>query len=457
MKPSLPQGTRDFGIQEMRKRQYIIETIRRNFELYGYQALETPALENLNTLMGKYGDEGDRLLFKVLNNGLNHPSKEKQVREGFDKILSGKNSTDITERALRYDLTIPFARYVAMNHQQLPFPFKRYQIQPVWRADRPQRGRYREFYQCDADVVGSNALINEVELVQIYDQTFAQLGIRASIAVNNRKILFGMAQVAGCPEKLTDLTIAIDKLDKIGKSGVLQELTEKGIDTKAQAIIEQFLVLQGQPEYVLNILYELLATSEIGLKGIAELQQVFAYLHQQPLVNEVKIDLTLARGLDYYTGCIFEAKALDVQMGSIGGGGRYDDLTGTFGLKGMSGVGISFGLDRIFDVMQELGLLDKANESNGTRLLFVNFGEQCEQYAFACADKLRKAGIAVEIYPEKAKLDKQLKYANAKHIPFVAFVGEEEISNQTIKLKNMDTRQELTASAGDLIGLLDIL
>lgn len=450
MKPTIPQGTRDFGPIEVRKRQYIINTIREQFEQFGYQPLETPVLENLQTLIGKYGEEGDKLMFKILNNGLSNPDKHTEARTAFEMILAGKNTAKITERALRYDLTIPFARYVVMNQGNLTFPFKRYQIQPVWRADRPQKGRYREFFQCDVDVIGTTSLINEAELTQIYDRVFAQLGFRAAIHINNRKILAGIAQTAGIDNQLTSMTMAIDKLDKIGRDGVLKELDDRGIPHAAQTLIADFLNLTGDNQHIIGRLENLLKDSDIGQKGIAELQTLFRYLSAISFTNPVVLDITLARGLDYYTGTIFEAKALDVEMGSIGGGGRYDDLTGTFGLKGMSGVGVSFGLDRICDVMESLHLFETLNSDAPVKALFINFGDESEFYALQCLQRLRQVGIAAEIYPEKAKLDKQMKFANAKNVPYVVFTGQEEMNSQTVKVKNMATGEQFTLPAADL-------
>lgn len=450
MKPTIPQGTRDFGPAEVRKRQYIIGIIKNQFEQFGYQPLETPVVENLQTLIGKYGEEGDKLMFKILNNGLSNPEKHAEARDAFETILAGKNNPKITERALRYDLTIPFARYVVMNQGTLVFPFKRYQIQAVWRADRPQKGRYREFYQCDADVIGTTSLLNEAELTQIYDRAFAQLGFRAAIHINNRKILAGIAETAQISHKLTEMTIAIDKLDKIGIEGVQKELGERGISEQAQIVIADFLALSGSNEHILQQLENRLQHSEIGQKGIAELQTLFRYLAAAQFTNPIILDLTLARGLDYYTGTIYEAKALDVSIGSIGGGGRYDDLTGTFGLKNMSGVGISFGLDRIYDVMTSLNLFEKLDNESTLKALFINFGDEAELYAFQCLQELRKMGIAAEIYPEKVKLDKQMKFANAKNIPYVVFTGQEEINTQTVKVKNMTSGEQIAIPIKDL-------
>ena len=430
-KPSIPQGTRDFPADVIRKRNHIFSTIRSVFELYGFEPLETPAMENLDTLMGKYGDEGDKLIFKILNNGLDNPAKQDQARKDFETILSGKNNKSITERALRYDLTIPFARYVAMNHGQLTFPFKRYQVQPVWRADRPQRGRYREFYQCDADVVGSLSLTNEAELASIYATAFKRLGVSVSIRVNNRKILAALANLCGGPAYMVDITVAIDKLDKIGMDKVKEELLAKGLTATQIETIEQYLQISGTEEEKLCRAEALLGQDPEGAKGIEELR----YLHSfHPGLLET--DLTLARGLNYYTGTIFEVKAVGVQMGSIGGGGRYDDLTGLFGVNGVPGVGISFGVDRIYDVMEELGLMPK-DIATGTKILFFNLGEAESRQCLKLMQALREKGIACELFHEKAKFDKQFKYAEKKNIPYVAILGEEELNTGTVMLKNL--------------------
>lgn len=450
MKPTLPSGTRDFSPAEVRKRQYITNLIRQTFEQFGYEPLETPAMENLDTLMGKYGDEGDKLIFKILNNGLDNPDKRNKTLAGFEEVLSGKNTKTITERALRYDLTIPFARYVVMNQGKLAMPFKRYQIQPVWRADRPQKGRYREFYQCDADAIGTTSLLNEAELVQIYDRVYAQLGISVRILVNNRKILAGIAEVCGMTDKFTDLTVAIDKLDKIGIDGVSTELLSKGIDGQALQTIQSFLQFEGDNQTALALLTEKLQTSDIGKKGIAELQTLFTYLNSVRLQNPIGIDITLARGLNYYTGCIFEVKTDAVKIGSLGGGGRYDDLTGTFGLKGLSGVGISFGLDRIYDVLDELNLFPQ-EAGTAVKVLFVNFGDELEQYAFTTLQQFRAKGIPAEIYPEAAKIKKQMDYANAKQIPYVIFCGETELQTGRVAVKNMLSGEQQDLSISDAL------
>jgi histidyl-tRNA synthetase len=428
-KPSLPQGTRDFGPETVRKRKYILDTIRQIFELYGYQPLETPAMELLDTLMGKYGEEGDKLIFKILNNGLDRAAAD-AVHTFEEMLLKKKNDPRITERALRYDLTIPFARYVAMNHNQLTLPFKRYQIQPVWRADRPQRGRYREFYQCDADVVGSRSLLNEVELASIYQTAFNQLRIPVEIRINHRKILAALADVCGGADKMTDITVAIDKLDKIGIEKVRAELIDRGLNDTQVATIRNYLAIQGPNTEKLEALETLFAKNETGHQGIADIKYILKY---NPGLT---IDLTLARGLNYYTGAIFEVKALNVNMGSIGGGGRYDDLTGTFGVPGIPGVGISFGVDRIYDVMEEAKLFP-ADVHAGTRVLFFNLGEAEAEAAFDLLQKLRANAIPAELYHEPAKFDKQFKYAEKKGIPFAVIIGSAELGSKTAKLKDL--------------------
>ncbi len=430
---SIPQGTRDFSADVVRKRNYIFSTIRAVFETYGYEPLETPAMENLDTLMGKYGNEGDKLIFKILNNGLDNPEKNDQARKNFEEVLGGKNNTGITERALRYDLTIPFARYVAMNHGKLNFPFKRFQIQPVWRADRPQRGRYREFYQCDADVVGSNSLMNEVELTAMYKMVFSRLGVNVSIKLNNRKVLAALANLCGGPHFMTDITVAIDKLDKIGMEKVKAELLSKGLNNEQVDMIEKYLQINGSNKDKIEAATRLLGHDDEGKKGLEELSYILSFFPQT-----VDIDFTLARGLNYYTGTIFEVKALEVQMGSIGGGGRYDDLTGTFGVKGIPGVGISFGVDRIYDVMEELKLMPE-QLNKGTRALFFNMGEEESVVAFHIMQTLREKGISSELYYEKAKFDKQFKYAEKKNIAFAVFMGADEISSNTALVKNLET------------------
>jgi len=448
-KPSLPQGTRDFNAATVQKRQYIFQTIRSVFETYGFQPLETPSMENLDTLMGKYGEEGDKLIFKILNNGLDNPQKRAQIDEGWEKVLSGKNNTTITERALRYDLTIPFARYVAMNHGQLTFPFKRYQIQPVWRADRPQKGRYREFYQCDADVVGSDSLLNEVDLLAIYVTAFEKLKLPVEIKMNNRKILLGLAQVCGGEEKLIDLTIAIDKLDKIGWEKVKEELTNKGFNDAQQSVVECYLNISGNNEEKIKQLALLLGDNENGKKGIEELQYVLSYHQSTGMDKHLVADFTLARGLNYYTGLIFEVKAIDAQMGSIGGGGRYNDLTSLFGVPNIPGVGISFGVDRIYDVLEEKNLFP-ASIDQGTQVLFFNLGEAEAKVAYAQMMLLRDKKIACEMYPEKSKFDKQFKYAEKKGIPNIVIIGTDEVSNQTCSIKNLATGQQTNVAFKDL-------
>jgi len=442
-KPSLPQGTRDFNAATVQKRQYIFQTIRTVFELYGFQPLETPAMEQLDTLMGKYGEEGDKLIFKILNNGLDNPQKAAATGEGFQKILEGKSSTQITERALRYDLTIPFARYVAMNHGSLSFPFKRYQIQPVWRADRPQKGRYREFYQCDADIVGSDSLLNEVELTAIYLTVFKQLQLDVEVKINNRKILLGLAQVCGGANKMMDLTIAIDKLDKIGWEKVAEELERKGFTAAQQKIIQAYLEIEGTNEAKLTQLGLLLNGNENAAKGIEEIQYVLDYHASSGLSKNVVADFTLARGLNYYTGLIFEVKAIDAEMGSIGGGGRYNDLTSLFGVPNVPGVGISFGVDRIYDVLEEKNLFPASVEQN-TKILFFNLGDQEAKEAYQLMAALRAKKIACEIYPDKSKFDKQFKYAEKKGIPNIIIIGSDELSKRECTLKNLNTGTQQT-------------
>ena len=453
-KPSLPQGTRDFGPAVVRKRKYILDTIREVFELYGFQPLETPAMEQLDTLMGKYGEEGDKLIFKILNNGLGDPKNIDKARTAFEKVLQGRNDKDLTERALRYDLTIPFARYVAMNHGQLTFPFKRYQIQPVWRADRPQKGRYREFYQCDADVVGSYSLLNEVELAAIYRGVFKKLGIPVELRINNRKILAALAEVCGGAEKMVDITVAIDKLDKIGLEKVKEELTQRGLNNQQITAIEQYLGIAGSNEEKLAALKTLFAANETGLKGIEELEFLLNYESSIPGSSASQappiVDLTLARGLNYYTGTIFEVKAIGVQMGSIGGGGRYDDLTGTFGVPNIPGVGVSFGVDRIYDVMEELKAFPE-DVHTGTRVLFFNLGENESRTVFSLLQRLRANGIAAELYHETAKFDKQFKYAEKKGIRYAVMLGGEELATQNVKVKDLQTGQQETMTFDQLL------
>lgn len=456
-KPSLPQGTRDFSASVVRKRNYIFNTIRSVFELYGFEPLETPAMENLETLMGKYGEEGDKLIFKILNNGLDNQDKLQKTQDGFAKIIEGKSSKDITERALRYDLTIPFARYVAMNHTQLVMPFKRYQIQPVWRADRPQRGRYREFYQCDADIVGSKSLINEVELANIYATVFNKLGIGVEIKINSRKILQALAEVCGGADKLIDITVAIDKLDKIGIDKVKQELAQRGLNDSQVNIIEQYLLIDGTNEQKLAAIKTLVAANAIGEQGVAEIEFVLNY--QSSTINDkLSIDFTLARGLNYYTGIIFEVKANNVQMGSIGGGGRYDDLTSLFGVPNISGVGVSFGVDRIYDVMEELKLFPASVEqTTTTQILFFNLGDAESKKAYELITQLRETGIGCELYHEQAKFDKQFKYAEKKGIQYVAILGSKELEEQQFNVKNQTTGEQRSYKFSELEALTKML
>ena len=442
-KPSLPQGTRDFNAVTVQKRQYIFQTIRTVFESFGFAPLETPAMENLETLMGKYGEEGDKLIFKILNNGLDNPQKKEQTVDGFDKILAGKSTPNITERALRYDLTIPFARYVAMNHGALTFPFKRYQIQPVWRADRPQKGRYREFYQCDADIVGSESLLNEVDLVALYVTAFEKLNLPVEIKINNRQILLALAEICGGSEKLIDLTIAIDKLDKIGWEKVQVELSAKGFTTAQQTTIQTYLNIEGSNEEKLKKLAALLCDNAAGQTGIAELNYVLNYHNNTGMAKHLVADFTLARGLNYYTGLIFEVKAKDAQMGSIGGGGRYNDLTSLFGVPNIPGVGISFGVDRIYDVMEEKNLFP-ASVEQATQVLFFNLGENEALQSYQLMLALRNKKIACEIYPEKSKFDKQFKYAEKKNIPTIVIIGSEELAAKKCTIKNLNSGQQDT-------------
>ena len=437
MKPSLPQGTRDFSAAVVSKRNYIFNIIRNVFELYGFHPLETPAMENMETLMGKYGEEGDKLIFKVLNNGLDNPAKHEQAKNDFDKILEGKNTKGITERALRYDLTIPFARYVAMNFGQLTLPFKRYQIQPVWRADRPQRGRYREFFQCDADVVGSNSLINEVELANIYSTVFDKLGIDVEIKINSRKILAALAELCGGSDRMIDITIAIDKLDKIGLEKVKEELEHRGLSHKQIGIIENYLSIKGNSEEKISTLKNLVGHLETGQQGIAEIEYLLNYKFKTQN-SKLKTDFTLARGLNYYTGIIYEVKALNIQMGSIGGGGRYNDLTGLFGVPNVPGVGISFGVDRIYDVMEELQLFPTELQSS-TKVLFFNLGENESGKAYELMQEIRTKGISAEMYHENLKIDKQFKYAEKKGIETVIILGSKELDTGICTVKNIKT------------------
>lgn len=448
-KPSIPKGTRDFSPVEMAKRNYIFDTIKEVYALYGFQQIETPAMESLQTLMGKYGEEGDKLLFRVLNSG-DYMSKlsDEELLERNSLRLSSK----ICEKGLRYDLTVPFARYVVMHRDELQMPFKRYQIQPVWRADRPQKGRYREFYQCDADVVGSDSLLNEVELMQIVGTVFTRFGIRVQIKINNRKILSGIAEVIGEPDKIVDITVAIDKLDKIGLDKVNEELKADGISDEAIAKLQPIIALSGTNEEKLQTIREVLADSETGLKGVEETQFILDTL-KGSLNNEIQLDLTLARGLNYYTGAIFEVKALDYAIGSITGGGRYDNLTGIFGMPGLSGVGISFGADRIYDVLNGLDLYPK-EAVNGTKLLFINFGDKETAYCLPVVRACRAAGISTEMFPDKAKMKKQMSYANAKAIPFVVLAGDNEIAENKFTLKNMTTGEQHLVTTEELISIV---
>ena len=449
-KPSIPKGTRDFSPVEMAKRNYIFNTIREVFYRYGFQQIETPSMENLSTLMGKYGEEGDKLLFKIQNSGdyFSGLTDEELLSRNAAKLAS-----KFCEKGLRYDLTVPFARYVVMHRDEITFPFKRFQIQPVWRADRPQKGRYREFYQCDADVVGSNSLLNEVELVQMIDTVFQKFGIRVSIKINNRKILTGIAEIIGEADKIVDITVAIDKLDKIGLDNVNAELASKGIPQEAIDKLQPIILLSGSNEEKLATLKNVLAASETGLKGVEESEFILKTIAGLGIKSEVELDLTLARGLNYYTGAIFEVKALDVQIGSISGGGRYDNLTGVFGMDGMSGVGISFGADRIYDVLNQLDLYPK-EAVNGTQLLFVNFGEAEAAYVLPILSQARAAGIRAEIYPDAAKMKKQMSYANAKMVPFVAIVGENEMKEGKVTLKNMASGEQSLVTPDELVAAI---
>ncbi len=449
-KPAIPKGTRDFSPIEMAKRNYIFDTIKSVFLKYGYQPIETPAMENLSTLMGKYGEEGDKLLFKILNSG-------DFLSKVNDQVLTEKNSikttTQISEKGLRYDLTVPFARFVVQHQNEISFPFKRYQIQPVWRADRPQKGRYREFYQCDVDVVGSDSLMNEVELIQIVDDVYNALNINVLVKLNNRKVLTGIAEIIGEADKIVDITVAIDKLDKIGLDKVNEELRQKNLSEEAIEKLQPIINLSGTNSEKIDTLKTVLAQSETGLKGVDEIEKVFEYLSTLDISTEVELDLTLARGLNYYTGAIFEVKALDVQIGSITGGGRYDDLTGIFGLKNVSGVGISFGADRIYDVMNTLDLYPKESIVS-TQLLFINFGEKEALYSLKSLQKVRAAGIKAELYPDAAKMKKQMTYANKKEISYVAMAGENEINEEKVTLKNMATGDQKLVSIDELIEII---
>jgi histidyl-tRNA synthetase len=451
-KPTIPKGTRDFTPDEMIKRNYIFDTIRNVYHLYGFKQIETPAIENLSTLMGKYGEEGDKLLFKILNSG-------DFLKKASEDLLTERNSlkltSEISEKGLRYDLTVPFARFVVMHRNDLSFPFKRYQIQPVWRADKPQKGRYREFYQCDADVIGSNSLLNEVELIQIMDEVYRRFNIRVAIKMNNRKILTGIAEIIGEPEKITDITVAIDKFDKIGPEKVNEELLSKNIGREAVDKLQPIIQLRGSNDEKLTILRTTLASSAIGLQGVEELEFILNKTGLFHLKNTLEIDLTLARGLNYYTGAIFEVKALDVEIGSITGGGRYDNLTGVFGLPGVSGVGISFGADRIFDVLNQLNLYPEQSEQH-TQVLFINFGAEEENYILPLLAQLRNKGIRAELYPEAAKIKKQMTYADNNSIPFTVLIGENEIAGNKLTLKNMFTGEQRTINLHELEGELSL-
>lgn len=446
-KPTIVKGTRDFSPMEMSKRNYIFKTIEDVYSLYGYQQIETPALETLQTLMGKYGEEGDKLLFKVLNSG-------DFLRKVDDKELVERNTlklaSQLCEKGLRYDLTVPFARYVVMHHDELQFPFKRYQIQPVWRADRPQKGRYREFYQCDADVVGSDSLLNEVELMQIVDEVFQRFGVRVIIKINNRKILSGIAEMIGAANKIVDITVAIDKLDKIGLENVNEELAKAGISPDAIEKLQPIISLQGTNDEKLNVIKNVLKDSQVGLKGVEEVAYILDVLKSMQLHNEIELDLTLARGLNYYTGAIFEVKAKDVSIGSITGGGRYDNLTGIFGKPGLSGVGISFGADRIYDVLNTLDLYPKET-TNSTQILFINFGEKETAYCLPLVNEARSHGVSAEMYPDAVKMKKQMSYANAKQIAFVGMAGENEMKENKITIKNMETGEQILVPISDFM------
>ena len=446
-KPSIPKGTRDFPPLEMARRNHIFDTIRRIFKVHGFLPIETPAMENLSSLMGKYGDEGDKLLFKILNSG---DFKALLSPEELSQTPAGKLGTLISGKGLRYDLTVPFARFVVQHRNELTFPFKRYQIQPVWRADRPQRGRYREFYQCDVDVIGSTSLLNEFELIQIIDEVFAALGLKVVIKLNNRKVLAGIAEVIGAPERMTDITVAIDKLEKIGQEGVLAELEQKGLSQDSIQKLDPLLLMEGSTQEKLEFLKKFLKASEIGNEGLSELDRLLDYVETDPVGADLEFDLTLARGLNYYTGSILEVKSAEVSIGSICGGGRYDDLTGIFGLEGVSGVGISFGADRIYDVLNQLERFPK-RATLDTTLLFVNFGETEVKHIIPILGSLRKSGIATELYPEQAKMKKQMTYANSREIPFVALVGEQEIQDGYITLKEMETGKQERLTPEELV------
>ena len=445
-KPSIPKGTRDFGQADMSRRNYIFDTIRSVFRTFGYQEIQTPSMENLSTLLGKYGEEGDKLLFRILNSG-----------DAFANVDSSKPLTpQVCEKGLRYDLTVPFARYVVQHQNEISFPFKRFQIQPVWRADRPQKGRYREFYQCDVDVIGSRSQVNELELVQMVDAVFGKLGVRVKIHINNRKVLTGIAEIAGAPDKVVDITVAIDKLDKIGLEKVKEEMAERGIPEAGIAVIEKILSLQGSSADKIGAMKALFESSEIGLKGLEELEELFGLIEAAGVKAPVEMDLSLARGLNYYTGAIFEVKAQDWEIGSICGGGRYDNLTGIFGLPDLSGVGISFGADRIYDVLTGLELFPAALEQS-TKLLFAVMGADELRYVLPLAKALREAGVAVEVYPEAAKLKKQFDYADKKAIPFISINGSSEIEGGTVNVKNLETGEQKAFSASDISGILGFI
>ena len=446
-KPSIPKGTRDFTPLEMTRRNHIFDTIRKIFKTYGYLPIETPAMENLSSLMGKYGDEGDKLLFKILNSG---DFKNKLSDDELTTIPAGKLGTMISEKGLRYDLTVPFARYVVQHRNEIVFPFKRYQIQPVWRADRPQRGRYREFYQCDVDVIGSNSLLNEFELIRIMDQVFSVLGLKVVIKMNNRKVLTGIVEMIGEPDRMIDVTVAIDKLEKVGLEKVMLELEQKGLKRDSIKRLAPVLQMEGSSLEKMKFLEGYLEGSQIGEEGLSEISQLFGLMENDPAEAEFELDLTLARGLNYYTGSIFEVKSTEVQIGSICGGGRYDDLTGIFGLDGVSGVGVSFGADRIYDVLLQLDRFPRKDEMD-TQLLFVNFGQREAQHIFPILAQLRKNGIASELYPDVAKMKKQMSYANARKIPFVALVGEQEIEDGVVTLKEMETGNQERLTPEELV------
>lgn len=463
-KPSIPKGTRDFGQTEMAERNYIFDTIRSVYRTYGYVQIETPAMENLSTLLGKYGDEGDKLLFRILNSGDAFGNvNPDEYKEEDGKLNSLKLSSAVCEKGLRYDLTVPFARYVVQHQNEIAFPFRRFQIQPVWRADRPQKGRYREFYQCDADVIGSKSQVNELELVQIIDTVFSKFGIRVAIKINNRKVLTGLAEICGYPDKVVDITVAIDKLDKIGLDAVKAEMLERGLDEKAVAVIEPVLQLSGSTEEKLAVMRSLMEgksasgiVSETGLKGLDELEELFGFIASAGVSQQVDMDLSLARGLNYYTGAIFEVKALDFAIGSICGGGRYDNLTGIFGLPGMSGVGISFGADRIYDVLKGLGKFPEGLASSA-RILFANMDQAVLPYIVPVVRELREAGIACEIYPDAGKLKKQFDYADKKGIPFVSINGDSEAAAGTVNLKNLQTGEQKSFAKDNVSGILDFI